>query len=331
MKAYSIDRYKSTPRLVDLPEPVAGAGEVLVRVEAASVNQLDVKTVEGEFTQILPQRLPLVLGNDLAGTVLAVGPGVDGFAPGEEVWALADKRRVGTFAERFVVHQRDLAHRPAGLTAVEAASLPLVALTAWQALVERTAVRPGQKVLVHAGSGGLGTVAIQLAKHLGATVATTASAKNRDLLTALGADVVVDYRTQDFTEVLSDYDVVLDGQGAKSVERSLRVLRPGGTVIGLAGPPDPAFAQEIDGGAVLKVATRLLSRSARRTAAHLGVHYSFLFVRADGRQLAQVTELVESGAIRPVVDRVFPFEATPEALAEVAKGRTRGKVVISVP
>ncbi|GAA2901573.1 NADPH:quinone oxidoreductase [Actinoplanes cyaneus] len=332
MKAYVIDRYNKKPnlRLADLPEPGVAADEVLVRIHAAGVNQLDTKIAEGEFKLILPYRLPLVLGNDLAGVVVRVGAGVHAFQPGDEVYARPDKDRIGTFAEFLTVSQDDLALKPANLTMTEAASLPLVALTAWQALVERANLRPGQKVLVQAGSGGVGTIAIQLAKHLGATVATTASAKNADSLKDLGADIVIDYRTQDFATVLEGYDVVLDSQGPKSVAKSMSILKPGGKVIGIAGPPDPEFAREIGGNPVLKIATRLLSLQTRRTAAKLGVDYSFLFMRASGKQLSEITALVENGTIRPVVDRVYPFASTPEALAHIAKGAARGKIVIAM-
>ncbi|GAA3620756.1 NADP-dependent oxidoreductase [Kineosporia mesophila] len=332
MKAYVIDRYASQPavRLAELPEPDVAAGEVLVRIHAAGVNQLDHKIAQGEFKLILPYRLPLVLGNDLAGVVVRVGAGVHAFQPGDEVYARPRKDRIGTFAEFLTVHQDDLAIKPANLSMEEAASLPLVALTAWQALVERANLRHGQKVLIQAGSGGVGTIAIQLAQHLGATVATTAGARNADFLKELGADVVIDYRTQDFSTVLKDYDVVLDSQGPRSVAKSMTILKPGGTVIGIAGPPDPDFAREIGGNPVLKIATRLLSLKTRRQAARLGVSYSFLFMQASGEQLGEITKLVESGTIRPVVDRVFPFADTPQALDHMAKGSTRGKIVISM-
>jgi NADPH:quinone reductase-like Zn-dependent oxidoreductase len=332
MNAYVIDRYNSERdvRLAELPEPDVAAGEVLVRIHAAGVNQLDTKIAAGEFKLILPYRLPLIMGNDLAGVVVRVGAGVHTFQPGDEVYARPGKDRIGTFAEFLTVSQDDLALKPANLTMTEAASLPLVALTAWQALVERANLRPGQKVLIQAGSGGVGTIAIQLAKHLGATVATTASAANAGFLKDLGADVVIDYRTQDFATALEGYDVVLDSQGPASVAKSMTILNPGGKVIGIAGPPDPGFAREIGGTPILKIATRLLSLRTRRTAARLGVDYSFLFMRASGQQLSEITTLVENGTIRPVIDRVYPFAATSQALDHIAKGTTRGKIVISM-
>src|SRR6478736_303065 len=238
MRAFVVTRYKEPLREVDVPEPTVGDGDVLVQVQAAGLNQLDEKIRLGEFKQILPYKLQLILGNDVAGTVIRVGSNVRGFKPGDEVFARPDTDRIGTFAERIAISEADLALKPASISMEEAGSLPLVALTAWQALVEQGKVQPGQKVLIHAGAGGVGSIAIQLAKHLGATVATTASAANADFVRGLGADVVIDYRSQDFERMLSGYDLVLDSLGGKTLEKSLRILKPGGTVIGIAGPPD---------------------------------------------------------------------------------------------
>jgi NADPH:quinone reductase-like Zn-dependent oxidoreductase len=312
-----------------VPDPVIGDGDVLVRILASGVNPLDGKIMAGEFKLILPYRTPFVLGNDLAGVVVQVGRSVRRFAPGDEVYARPDKDRIGTFAELIAVDEGDLARMPVGLTMAEAASLPLVALTAWQALVEKADVRPGQNVLVHAGSGGVGTIAIQLAKHLGAHVATTASAANVDWVRKLGADEVIDYRTADFEQELRDVDVVLDSLGAENLAKSLRVLRPGGLAISIAGPPDPAFAAQL-GRPLLRPVLAVLSRKVRRAARKLGVRYSFLFMRADGGQLQQITALVEAGVIRPVVDRTFDFDETPAALDYVGSGRVKGKVVVTM-
>jgi NADPH:quinone reductase-like Zn-dependent oxidoreductase len=211
----------------------------------------------------------------------------------------------------------------------EAASIPLVGLTAWQALVERANVRPGQKVLIHAGAGGVGTIAIQLAKHLGTSVATTASATKTDLVTSLGADVVVDYRKQAFETILHDYDVVLDTVGGETLDKSLQVLKPGGTVISVAGPPDPAFAKELGANPVIRLAIAALSYRIRRRARRHQVRYSYLFMKASGDQLRELTALIDAGTIRPVVDSVFDFEQTREALAHVEQGRAKaGKVVV---
>lgn len=332
MKAFLIDRYgkNETGRIDDLPVPALRDDDVLIRVHAASVNALDIKIRTGEFKAILPYRLPLVLGNDLAGTVEHVGAGVRQFKPGDEVYARPDDDRIGTFAELIAVNAASVALKPGNLTMVEAASLPLVALTVWQALVETAQLKPGQKVFIQAGSGGVGTVAIQLAKHLGAFVATTTSTANVEWVKGLGADVVIDYRQQDFATELRGYDVVLNSLGKDELTRSLQILKPGGHIISISGPPTPAFAAARGLAWPLKQVMRLLSHGIRSKAKQHGVTYTFVFMRADGQQLREITSLVESGAIRPVIDRVFPFQETESALAYVADGRTKGKVVVEM-
>ena len=332
MKAFILDRYRKNGRLTfaDVSTPVMGEHDVLVEIHAAGVNLLDAKIRDGEFKLVLPYQLPLIMGNDVAGVVTQVGSRVSAFKPGDAVYARPDADRIGTFAEFIAMHERDVAHAPANLTMDEAASIPLVALTAWQALVETAHLTQGQKVFIQAGSGGVGTVAIQLAKHLGATVATTCSAASFDLVRGLGADVAIDYKTQDFESVLSDYDVVLHSQDTAALKKSLRVLKPGGILVSISGPPDPAFATAVGAPRFVGLALRALSRGVRSRAKRLGVRYSFLFMRADGGQLQQITTLIESGVIRPLVDKVFGFEATNEALAYVESGRAKGKAVIAV-
>jgi NADPH:quinone reductase-like Zn-dependent oxidoreductase len=332
MKAFILDRYGKTAdlRLGEMPEPEVGENDVLVEVHAASVNVLDSKIRNGEFKLLLPYRLPLVLGNDVAGVVVRVGPKVQRFKPGDEVYARPDAARIGAFAEMIAMNEEAVAHKPRTLGMEEAASLPLVALTAWQVLVERANLKKGQKVLIHAGSGGVGTVAIQLAKHFGAFVATTTSAANADWVKRLGADVVIDYGKEDFEQVIRGYDVVLNSLGADVLEKSLRVLKPGGKLISISGPPDPEFAKEIGASWFMRQVMRLLSYRIRKKAKRHGVSYSFLFMKASGDQLREIGSLVDSGAIRPVIDQTFTFAATNEAMAYVDKGRAKGKVVIKV-
>jgi alcohol dehydrogenase len=332
MKAFVLERYgkKRELKSTEMPEPELRDDEVLVEVHAAGVNLLDTKIRDGEFKLILPYRLPLVLGHDVAGVVARVGRRVQQFKPGDEVYARPDDFRIGTFAEFVAVKEASLALKPKGVSMVEAASLPLVGLTAWQALVEKAKLKKGQKVFIQAGSGGVGTFAIQLAKRLGATVATTTSTANVALVKSLGADVVVDYKSQDFEELLHDYDVVLNSQDGKTLDKSLRVLKRGGKLISISGPPDPEFGKEIAAPGFVRLVVRLLSAGVRRKARGRGIGYSFLFMRANGSQLREITRLVEAEAIRPVIDRVFPFEATNEALAYVEAGRAKGKVVIKV-
>ena len=332
MKAFILDRYgsKVALRAGEVPDPDVREDEVLVQVHAAGVNLLDSKIRSGEFKLILPYRAPFVLGHDLAGVVVRVGARVKHFKPGDEVYARPADHRIGTFAELIAVQERDVALKPKKLTMEEAASLPLVGLTAWQALVERGQLKRGQKVFIQAGSGGVGTFAIQLAKHLGATVATTTSTSNVELVRSLGADVVVDYKKEDFETRLGGYDLVLHSQDGKALGKSLRVLRAGGRLVSISGPPDPDFAEEIGAPWFVKLVTRLLSFGARRKAKSRGTAFSFLFMKASGDQLQRIAALVDAGVVRPVLDKVFPFHSTNEALAYVETGRARGKVVIKV-
>lgn len=329
MRAFVLSKYKTAVHEADMPEPVVGENDVLVRVQAAGLNQLDEKIRIGEFKAILPYRLPIILGHDVAGTVIRVGAGVSRFTAGDEVYARPRDHRIGTFAERISIDASDVALKPTSITMEEAGSLPLVALTAWQALVELGDVRPGQKVLIHAGAGGVGSIAIQLAKHLGAEVATTASAANAEFVRMLGADLVIDYRTQDFEEMLRGYDFVLDSLGGENLEKSLRILRPEGRVVGISGPPTPEFARGAGLNPALRLAIAGLSRKIRSQAKRLDVDYTFLFMRASGDQLREVAELVDGGVLRPIVGRVFPFDETVSGVDSLAKGGTRGKAVIS--
>jgi NADPH:quinone reductase-like Zn-dependent oxidoreductase len=332
MKAFILDRYgsKDGVRAGEMPDPELRDDDVLVQIHAAGVNPLDSKTRKGEFKLLLPYRFPLILGNEAAGVVIRVGPKVRRFKVGDEVYARPHQDRIGTFAEFISMSEGDVAIKPKKLTMEEAASIPLVGLTAWQALIERANLKKGQKVLIHAGSGGVGTFAIQLAKHVGATVATTTSTANIGLVKSLGADVVVDYRKEDFEKVLRDCDVVLNSLGKDTLKKSLRVLKPGGRLISISGPPDPDFAKDLGSGWILRQVMRLLSSSIRRKAKRHRVSYSFLFSRANGDQLREITSLIDSGIIRPIVDRVFSFESMKEALAYVDTGRAKGKVVVKV-
>lgn len=332
MKAFRIDKYGSNDhvRAVQVPDPKVRDGDVLVEIHAASINPLDIKIRDGKVKPILRYRLPVILGNDLAGVVVRVGPGVQGFKLGDQVYARPNQDRIGTFAELISINQDDLALKPNELTMAEAASLPLVALTAWQALIDRADLQRGQKVLIHAGSGGLGSIAIQLAKHLGASVATTTSTANVEWVRHLGADLVIDYRTSDFAHVVHDYDLVLDPLGGETQKKSFGVLKRGGKLISVSGPPDPRLAKSAGLNPILRQAIRGLSYPTRRTAKRHGVRYSFLWTEANGDQLTKITSLVDSGIIHPVIDRVFPFESTREALAYVDQGRAKGKVVITM-
>lgn len=332
MKAFIIDRYgkDQTGHIADMPEPVLGEDDILIKVHAASVNPLDFKIRNGEFKLVLPYKLPLILGNDVAGSVVRVGSRVSRFKLGDEVYARPHKDRIGTFAQYISVSESFAALKPANLSMQQAAAIPLAALTAWQALVDIAKVKPGQRVFIQAGSGGVGTIAIQIAKHLGAFVATTTSTPNVDWVKALGADIVIDYKTQDFTTELRDYDVVLNSLGNQELIQSLQILKRGGVLISISGPPTPTFADEIGLPWVLKQVLKLLSYRIRTKAKQRGIHYAFLFMRANGDQLSHITQLIESGSIQPVIDRVFSFDAIADALAYAELGKVKGKTIIQV-
>ncbi|MEH0639446.1 NADP-dependent oxidoreductase [Streptomyces bottropensis] len=332
MKAFVVEKYgKDGVRAADVPEPTVGARDVLVRVSAAGINPLDKMVRDGEFKQLLKYKRPFVLGHDVAGVVTQVGSAVHGLKVGDEVYARPRDLRVGGFAEFIAMDADDVAPKPASLTLQEAAAVPLVALAAWQILVERAHVKPGQKVLIHAGAGGLGSTVIQLAKHLGATVATTTNTRTEELVRSLGADVVVDYTNEDFSQVLSGYDLVLDSVGGVNLEKSLTVLKPGGLAVSVVGPPDAAFAKQLGAPSVLAPVMAALSRKIRKRAKALGLRYEFFFMRASGSQLRDLSALYDSGKLRPVIDSTFPFDRTLEAMAYVEQGRTQaGKVVVSM-
>lgn len=332
MKALLLKRYGGHPQIAfaDIPRPVPMADEILVQVHAAGLNPIDAMIPKGSFKPILRLRLPTTLGSDLAGVVVEVGSRVTRFKPGDAVFASTFDMGMGAFAEFAVVPENVAAFKPANLDFVQAASIPMVGLTSWQALKERANVQPGQKVFIPAGSGGIGSFAIQLAKHLGAKVGTTTSTGNVELVRSLGADETIDYKKQEFEGVLRDYDVVLGTVRGDAIEKSLQILKAGSSVISLVGPPDAAFARTRHMNFLMRSVFGLLSRKIIHRARRRSVDYSFLFVRPDGKQLAEIAELLQAGLIRPVIDKVFPFDQSQEALAYLEKGRAKGKVVVQM-
>ncbi|EDM37791.1 Alcohol dehydrogenase, zinc-binding protein [Pedobacter sp. BAL39] len=332
MKAYIIKKYSKNGHLelVDVPVPELKPEDILVEVHAAAVNLLDAKIMTGEFKLILPYKMPLILGHDVAGIVTQVGKNVTRFNVGDEIYARPADFRIGTFAEYIAINEHDAALKPSNLSMEAAASIPLVSLTAWQALVEVGVLQKGQKVFIQAGSGGVGTIAIQLAKYLGATVATTASENSFDALKDLGADVLIDYKKQDFENILQDYDLVLNSQDNKTLEKSLQIIKPGGKAISISGPPTPVFAKEAGAPWFVKMILSLISSGIRKKAKKKAIDYSFLFMKANGNQLSKITELIEQGHLKPVIDKIFPFEQTNQALLHIKTGRAKGKVIIKV-
>lgn len=316
-------------RVEDVPAPRCGPKDVLVDVHASSVNPVDCKIRSGGQRAVVWLSLPATLGMDVSGVVAEVGAEVEGFAVGDEVFASPSHWRMGTYAEQIAVRADELAPKPRNLTHEEAASLPLVGLTAWDALVGACDLQPGQRVLIQAGSGGVGTFAIQLAKHLGAEVWTTCSPRNFDLVRSLGADEAIDYRSQDFEEAAAGVDAILESVGGDAVAKALRTVRPGGRVAAITAGL-PALTERYGPALGLGV---VVGRTLRQTIAarlHRGVRLRFVTRRPDGRNLRRIAALVEAGAIRPVIDRVFDLEAIADAHRYVETGRARGKVVVRV-
>jgi NADPH:quinone reductase-like Zn-dependent oxidoreductase len=332
MRALVFKRYGRADQIVfaDIPQPTPGPDEILVQVHAVGLNPIDYMIPKGTFKPILRFHLPATLGSDLAGVVVEVGSRVTRFKPGDAIFASIFDLNGGALAEFAVVPENAAALKPENLDFVQAASIPMVGLTSWQALKERARLKPGQKLFIPAGSGGIGTFAIQLAKYFGAKVGTTTSTGNVDLVRSLGADEVIDYKKQEFEEVLRDYDAVLGTVRGDALEKALRILKPGSTVVSLIGPPDAAFALARRMNSFMVFVFGLLSRKMIRNARKRGAEYSFLFGHPDGQQLAEIGELLKTGRIRPVIDKVFPFDQAKDGLAYLEKGRAKGKVVVKV-
>lgn len=332
MKALILKKYGRADQLefADLPEPTLKPDEILVRVHAVGLNPVDNMIPKGSFKPILRFQLPATMGSDLAGVVIKTGDRVTRFKVGDAVFASVFDLGTGSLADFAVVPESAAALKPTNLNFVQAASVPMVGLTAWQALKQRARVQPGEKVFIPAGSGGIGTFAIQLAKHLGAKVGTTTSTANVELVRRLGADEVVDYKQQEFENVLRDYDVVLGTVRGDALAKSVGILQRDSRIVSLVGPPDAAFARARSMNFFLKFVFGVLSGGIIRKARKKAASYSFLFVRPDGRQLAEIGALLQSGKIQPVIDRVFPFDQAKEALAYLEKGRAKGKVVVQL-
>ncbi|WP_175779775.1 NADP-dependent oxidoreductase [Burkholderia anthina] len=332
MKALTFKRYGKSPGIgfADVPRPTIKPDELLVQVHAAGLNPIDNMIPAGTFKPVLKYELPATLGSDIAGVVVEVGSRVTRFKPGDAVFASLFDLGRGSIAEFAAVPESVAAPKPARLDFVQAASVPMVGLTSWQALKERTNVRIGQKVFIPAGSGGIGTFAIQLAKYFGAKVGTTTSTGNVQLVKTLGANEVVDYKKQEFEKVLHGYDVVLGTLRGDAIEKAIGILKPGSKIVSLIGPLDAAFARARHLNFFLAFVFGLMSRKIMRLAQKKDVTYSFLFVRPDGAQLTEIGTLLESERILPVIDKVFPFEQAQEALEYLAQGRAKGKVVVQV-
>ncbi|HDR8064632.1 MULTISPECIES: NADP-dependent oxidoreductase [Bacillus] len=331
MKAMIIDRYGKVPmRMAEVPTPEINEYEVLAEIHAASINPIDFKIRDGKVKMLLKYEMPLILGNDFAGVITKVGSKVTRFKVGDEIYARPRKNKIGTFAEYIAIHEDDIALKPKNLSFEEATSIPLVGLTSYQALHDIMQLQKGQKILIHAGSGGVGTFAIQLAKIMGATVTTTASEAGANLVTSLGADEIINYKTEKFEDILKNYDAVFDTIGGATLEKSFNIIKSGGNIVSVSGMPNARFGKEFGSGFFKTLLFSLASKKLTTLEKKHNAQYSFLFMKPSGDQLRTIANYIEAGQIKPVIDRVFPFEDAQKAMEYSESGRAKGKIIVKI-
>ncbi|HDR7800751.1 NADP-dependent oxidoreductase [Bacillus tropicus] len=331
MKAMIIDKYGKVPmRMAEVPTPEINEYEVLAEIHAASINPIDFKIRDGKVKMLLKYEMPLILGNDFSGVITKVGSKVTRFKVGDEIYARPRKNKIGTFAEYIAIHEDDIALKPKDLSFEEAASIPLVGLTSYQALHDIMQLQKGQKILIHAGSGGVGTFAIQLAKIMGATVTTTASEAGANLVKSLGADEIINYKTEKFEDILKDYDAVFDTIGGTTLEKSFNIIKSGGNIVSVSGMPNARFGKEFGSGFFKTLLFSLASKKLTALEKKHNARYSFLFMKPSGDQLRTIANYIEAGKIKPVIDRVFPFEDAQKAMEYSEAGRAKGKIIVKI-
>ncbi|WBO90009.1 NADP-dependent oxidoreductase [Bacillus tropicus] len=331
MKAMIIDKYGKVPmRMAEVPTPEINEYEVLAEIHAASINPIDFKIRDGKVKMLLKYEMPLILGNDFSGVITKVGSKVTRFKVGDEIYARPRKNKIGTFAEYIAIHENDVALKPKNLSFEEAASIPLVGLTSYQALHDIMQLQKGQKILIHAGSGGVGTFAIQLAKIIGATVTTTASEAGANLVKSLGADEIINYKTEKFEDILKDYDAVFDTIGGTTLEKSFNIIKSGGNIVSVSGMPNARFGKEFGSGFFKTLLFSLASKKLTALEKKHNARYSFLFMKPSGDQLRTIANYIEAGKIKPVIDRVFPFEDAQKAMEYSEAGRAKGKIIVKI-
>jgi len=331
MKAMVIDRYGKVPmHMAEMSLPDMGENEVLAEIHAASINPVDFKIRDGKVKLLLEYKMPLILGNDFSGVVVKVGAKVTRFNVGDEIYGRPRKQKIGTFAEYIAVHEDDIALKPKNLSFEEAASVPLVGLTSYQALHDILQLQKGQKILIHAGAGGVGTFAIQLAKLMGATVVTTASAEGMDLVKSLGVDEVINYKSTKFEEELKNYDAVFDTLGGETLEKSFNIIKNGGKLVSVSGLPNARFAKEYGSGFFKTMLFSAVSYKLTMLERKYNVQYTFLFMKPSGDQLRIISKFIESGKIKPVIDKVFSFKDAQMAMEYSESGRAKGKIILKI-
>ncbi|WP_368655004.1 NADP-dependent oxidoreductase [Ornithinibacillus sp. 4-3] len=331
MKAMIIDRYGKVPmRLVEIPTPEIDEHEVLAEIHAASINPIDFKIRDGKVKLLLRYKMPLILGNDFSGVIVKIGSKVTRFKVGDEIYARPRKSNIGTFAEYISIHEDDIALKPKNLSFEEAASIPLVGLTSYQALHDIVQLQKRQKILIQAGAGGVGTFAIQLAKLMGATVATTASKAGSDLVKSLGADKIINYKTEKFEDILENYDAVFDTLGGSTLEKSFRIIKNEGKIVSVSGLPNARFAKEYGSGFFKTLLFSVASSKLTKLEKKHNVQYTFLFMKPSGEQLRIIGNYIETGKIKPVIDKIYSFEDAQKAMEYAESGRAKGKIILKM-
>ena len=333
MKAVQIKNYSKNidTTLTDIPKPQISDSEVLIQIKAAAVNPLELLILTGSVKLLQDFPMPLTLGNECSGIVEQAGNKVSGFQKGDRVYTRLPLNKIGAFAEYVAVDQNAIAKMPMGYDFNTAAAIPLTGLTAYQAIVEELEANPGQTLLIPGGSGSFGQMAVPIAKALGLRVIVTGNARAKEQFLAMGVDQYLDYKAENYWDVLSDVDHVIDTLGPDEFEHELAVLKKGGRLVSLRTGPNKAFAERKQISGLKKQMFTMAGSKYDKAAKKQGKEYRFIFVRSDGAQLQKITEIVEKQQIKPAIDsRVFSLEQTNEALQLVAKGPLNGKVVIKV-
>jgi NADPH:quinone reductase-like Zn-dependent oxidoreductase len=333
MRAYVLEHYGGPEgaRLMDVPAPVPGPHDILVAVRAAGLNPVDFKFRQGKLRAILRPKIPFVMGNELAGEVIAAGSDVKRFGAGDRVFVRVAKDRAGAFAEQACVDEVHAAHMPRDVDFTAAAAVPLAGLTALQALRDELDVKPGQRVFISGGAGGVGTFAIQIAKWLGAHVTTTASKRGEALVRSLGCDEVIDYTSQSISRAGRGFDAGFDLIGGNTLEQMFEIMKPGTRIVSIAARPEPQTAiKDLAGRRALAAMFWIISYGIRSRARRAAISYRYLFMHPSGTDLAQLAELIEQGKLKVIIDKTYPFANISEALAYLENGRAKGKVVVTM-
>ena len=333
MKSLMMTKYGdagTSLKVQEVPIPNFGKNQILIKTHSASFNPIDYKILRGDFKAMGKIQFPKGIGRDVSGIVEKVGKNVKNFKAGDKVYSRIAEDFVGTMAEYVISNDNDAALIPSNLSFDESASIPLAGLTSYQALVDVAKLSSGENILIHAGSGGVGTIAIQLAKHLGANVTSTTSTKNVKLVKDLGADKVIDYTKHSYLDEGAKFDVVFDTLGGEHTLNAFKVLKDGGRVVSISGALDSITAKQFGLNKFVRLILAFQARKVTKAAAKMNAMYRFLFMSSSGAQLKKIAKLYESGSIKPVIDKTYDFKRSIQALEYLSTGRAKGKVIVKI-